>query len=130
IPMGFGCDRPWLIRTWDRCAGPRPGSRARCIMGPALRIPPGLEKSEVEWHRTWVESQLNHLTTQAEQWAESGLRGEGEIATLATPTPLASNREARKTEIYWRSHAQDRPPATDAQPPTELKIWDESREVA
>lgn len=130
IPMGFGFNRPWRLKTWDRFAVPKPGSRARCIMGPAIQIPPGLEKSEVEWHRQWVEGQLNHLTTQAEKWAESGLRGEGEIATLATPTPLESSREARKTEIYWRSHAQNRLPVPGAQSPTELRIWDGARDVA
>lgn len=71
VPIGFGYDRPWRNRkSWDHFAVPRPYSRCRAILGPRLQMPPGLEKQDIELHRQWVESQLEKLTTLAEDWAE------------------------------------------------------------
>ncbi len=71
VPIGIGYDRPWRNRkSWDKFAIPRPYSRCRAILGPRLQIPLGLEKHDIEYHRQWVESQLEMLTNLAEDWAE------------------------------------------------------------
>jgi lysophospholipid acyltransferase (LPLAT)-like uncharacterized protein len=71
VPIGFGLDRPWRSkRSWDQFAIPRPGSRARTILGPRIQVPADLDREQIEGHRLWIEEQLNALTTAAEQWAE------------------------------------------------------------
>lgn len=101
IPMGFGFDRPYRLNTWDQFALPRPFSRARMVMGEAITIPRRLEREDVEGHRLHVEKVLNHLTTSAEQWAESRLPGEGEVAFFPAAVPLAGVREYSWQRRFW-----------------------------
>jgi lysophospholipid acyltransferase (LPLAT)-like uncharacterized protein len=79
VPFGMGLDRPWRARSWDRFAIPRPGSRARAVVGPEIHIPPGLTRPELEQRRVGVETLLNSLCDEAESWATSGERREGAI---------------------------------------------------
>jgi lysophospholipid acyltransferase (LPLAT)-like uncharacterized protein len=74
VPIGFGLDRPWRAGSWDRFAIPKPGSRARGIMGPEIYIPPNLDRGQLELRRQGVERLLNDLTAEAEAWAEAGDR--------------------------------------------------------
>ena len=74
VTMGFGFDRPWRARSWDRFALPKPFSRARAVVGPALPIPADLDREGVEHYRVEAERMLNRLTLEAENWAESGTR--------------------------------------------------------
>lgn len=69
VPLGFGYDRPLRIPTWDRFAVPRPGSRARCVVGPAIFVPEHLTREGLEPYRRLVAEQLGTLTELAEQWA-------------------------------------------------------------
>lgn len=80
VPMGLGYDRPWRAKSWDRFAVPRPGSRARGIVGPEIEIPPHLDREALEQRRLAVERLLNDLTAEAEAWAETGQRRQGQIA--------------------------------------------------
>ncbi len=79
VPLGFGLDRPWRMKSWDSFAVPRPFSQARGIIGPAIHIPAGLERDKLEVCRQDVEQQLTDLTVEAEQWAASGAHREGEV---------------------------------------------------
>ncbi|HEY4308623.1 MAG TPA: lysophospholipid acyltransferase family protein [Pirellulales bacterium] len=74
VPMGFGYDRPWRFRSWDRFAIPRPFSRARAVVSPMMNIPPDLDRDGIEHYRREVERMLNRLTLEAEAWAEAGTR--------------------------------------------------------
>ena len=80
VPLGFGYERPWRARSWDRFAIPRPGSRARGIVGPEITIPPNLDRRELELRRQGVERLLNDLTDDAQCWADSGEQRLGSIA--------------------------------------------------
>ncbi len=80
VPMGLGYERPWRARSWDRFAVPKPWSRARGIVGPEIFIEPDLERDQLELRRQGVERLLNELTTEAEDWADSGKRRAGQIA--------------------------------------------------
>jgi lysophospholipid acyltransferase (LPLAT)-like uncharacterized protein len=79
VVMGFGYDRPWRANSWDKFAIPRPFSRARAVVGPPLRLPPNLNRADLENCRKRVERLLNCLTSEAEAWAASGTRKTGEI---------------------------------------------------
>lgn len=78
IAVGIGYDRPWRLPTWDRFAIPRPGSRGRTILSPEILIPPKLSKAGIEYYTRKVESLMNMLNANAEEWAEKGYSIEGE----------------------------------------------------
>ena len=80
VAMGFGFDRPWRMPTWDRFALPRPYSRARGVVSPAIQIPTDLDRDGLEHYRREVERLLNYLTTEAEAWAASGARHIAQVA--------------------------------------------------
>jgi lysophospholipid acyltransferase (LPLAT)-like uncharacterized protein len=79
VVMGFGFDRPWRAHSWDRFAVPRPFSRARAVIGPALRLAPDLDRAGLEACRQRAERLLNCLTCEAEAWATSGTPKAGEV---------------------------------------------------
>ncbi len=85
VPVGLGCDRPWRMNTWDNFAIPRPGSRGRLVVGPAIHIPADLDRDSLESRRVGVEQLLNRLTLEAEAWAEHGGPKEGEISLRREP---------------------------------------------
>jgi lysophospholipid acyltransferase (LPLAT)-like uncharacterized protein len=100
VPIGFGYDRPWRARSWDRFAVPRPFSRARCVMGPPLMLPPDLNRNQLEQCRKRVEHLLNCFTLEAEAWAAAGTRKAGEIVmttrsmTQNPPTAILNGNTA------------------------------------
>jgi lysophospholipid acyltransferase (LPLAT)-like uncharacterized protein len=74
VLMGYGYDRPWRARSWDRSAIPRFFSRARAISTGEVFIPRDLDRAGIEFWRQKMERLLNRLTEDAEAWAESGRR--------------------------------------------------------
>ncbi len=73
VPLGCGLQRPWRSRrSWDQFALPWPGTRARMVLGPAIAIPPDLDKSQLEAYRVHSEQLLVQVTTEAEAWANDG----------------------------------------------------------
>ena len=85
VPLGFGCDRPWRMNSWDRFAVPRPFSQIRAVVGPEVHVPTDLDRDDLERYRSGLENLLTDLTLEAEQWAESGQRRQGEVILSATP---------------------------------------------
>ncbi len=92
VAMGFGYDRPWRAKSWDRFAVPRPFSRARAVVSPEIFVPPGLDRPGLERWRLRVEQILNQLTDQAESWAESGKRLRGEMSARKQTGPILRRR--------------------------------------
>jgi len=84
VPLGLGVDRPWRTKSWDKHAVPRPFSQVRGIMGPALTIPPDLDRQQLEESRCRVERLVTDLTLEAEDWAASGTRRQGEVCMRPT----------------------------------------------
>jgi hypothetical protein len=89
VAMGFGYDRPWRTRSWDRFALPRSFSRARAVASPAINLPSDLDRDGVEYYRQRVEHLLNRLTVEAEAWAEAGTRKVNEVELRREPSPHA-----------------------------------------
>ncbi|MBL9122915.1 MAG: lysophospholipid acyltransferase family protein [Planctomycetaceae bacterium] len=92
VLLGLGCDRPWRAKSWDRFAIPRPYSRMRAVVSPALHLPANLDRQGLEHYRQSTETLLNRLTLEAEAWAESGTRKVGEAAALRIPSPHQPRR--------------------------------------
>ena len=104
VALGLGCDRPWRLPSWDRFAIPRPWSRCRGVISPAMHLPPDLDRDGLEHYRRQVERLLNRLTREAEEWAASGDRRQNELPVR--PGPLGKRRHA--VHLCHASHA---PPA-------------------
>jgi hypothetical protein len=106
VAMGFGYDRPWRMKSWDRFALPRPFSRARAVVSPELRLPSDLDREGVEHYRLHVERLLNRLTEEAEAWAASGTRKVDEVPVRAEPARQKAWRlDSAQPEIaapHWR----------------------------
>lgn len=79
VMMGFGCDRPWRVDSWDRFAVPKPFSRVRAVIGPPMHVPVDLDRAGLERARQRAERLMNCLSAEAEAWAESGTRKRGEV---------------------------------------------------
>lgn len=82
VAMGFGYNAPWRLGTWDHFAIPKPYSRARTVVSPAMTIPSKLDRDGVEHYRLQVERLLNRLTCEAEAWAEAGTPKIAEVPVL------------------------------------------------
>jgi lysophospholipid acyltransferase (LPLAT)-like uncharacterized protein len=90
VLMGFGYDRPWRAKSWDRFAVPRPFSRARAVMGPPLMLPPNMNRTQIEDHCERAEHLLNCFTDEAEAWAAAGTRKAGEVVMATRATTIAT----------------------------------------
>jgi len=94
VPLGFGYHKPWRYRrAWDQFAIPRPGSRARAVVGPKIIVPPDIEREDLEQWRVYTEYVLNHVTESAEQWATDGISRLGELPLFV--------QQAEKRHIPW-----------------------------
>jgi lysophospholipid acyltransferase (LPLAT)-like uncharacterized protein len=111
VCMGLGYDRPWRANSWDRFAVPRPWSRARGVVGPEIYIEPDLDRDELEQRRQGVERLLNELTTEAETWAASGERRDGQV-TIGRHARILGPLGA------WRGEAE----ATSPQRPADREV--------
>jgi hypothetical protein len=95
----MGCDRPWRLSTWDRFVVPRPYSRARGVISPAIRLPRDLDRDGIEHYRQRIEALLERLTQEAEAWAEAGTSKLNEHTPHCGPAPLGGTLEA--LEEWW-----------------------------
>lgn len=100
VVMGFGYDRCWRLPSWDRFAIPKPFARARAVVSPPIHVPPGLGRDELDEHRLRVERILTQLTDQAEDWARSRLRADGEQIARKQTAPLASRRTEENLRVF------------------------------
>jgi lysophospholipid acyltransferase (LPLAT)-like uncharacterized protein len=78
VPVGIGIDRAWRLNTWDQFAIPKPFARVRVITGPKIRIPKNLARPQLESNREGIAKLLIDLGQEAQVWAESGLKLNGE----------------------------------------------------
>ena len=107
VVMGFGYDRPWRANSWDRFAVPRPFSRARAIVGPAITVPADLDRAGLEACRQRAERLMNDLTGEAEAWAAAGTRKAGEVTVVPQigPPPQIELLNSTANTPTWRAHA-------------------------
>ena len=86
VPLGCGFDRPWRNRkSWDQFAIPRPSSRARIVLGPAIYVPRKQTKEQIEAIRQYAETLLHAVTLESETWAADGSLRIGERAFYPVP---------------------------------------------
>jgi lysophospholipid acyltransferase (LPLAT)-like uncharacterized protein len=87
VAAGFGYQRPWRMKSWDRFALPRPWSRAVCVTGVPIAVPADAEREQLEEYRRRVEDELLRYSLMAEQCAENGTQpqqqGHPRVAEMA-----------------------------------------------
>jgi lysophospholipid acyltransferase (LPLAT)-like uncharacterized protein len=88
LPVGVGYQQAWRARSWDRFAVPKPGSRAKLLLGAPLAVPAGLGAAGLERYRLWLQAELDRLDAAAGRWAETGRL----TVPPATPVPVAATR--------------------------------------
>lgn len=71
VPIGVGFQRPWRAGSWDKFAVPKPGSRAKAILGVPFAVPARLKTAELEPYVHRLQSEMDRLTAAAERWAET-----------------------------------------------------------
>jgi hypothetical protein len=74
VPFGIGYTHAWRTRSWDRFALPLPGSAAVIVVAPAVRVPRGLDRAQLESYRRLVEEQMRAASDAAERWAATGAK--------------------------------------------------------
>jgi lysophospholipid acyltransferase (LPLAT)-like uncharacterized protein len=74
VPVGFGLQNPWRLRSWDSFALPRPGNRATCVTGSPIHVPPHANGEVRAECRVRLDDALAEATGAAEAWAETGIR--------------------------------------------------------
>lgn len=72
VPTGFGYQKPWRLKSWDRFAVPWPGSRGTCVTAAPITVPANASREQLEHYRQRVEQSLHEVSWLAESWAESG----------------------------------------------------------
>ncbi|MGL6073339.1 MAG: lysophospholipid acyltransferase family protein [Fimbriiglobus sp.] len=80
VPVGIGYQSPFRMKSWDRFAVPRPGSRAVLINGEPMTIPAGLRSEGLERYRVIVQAEMERLNAIAEAWAKTGRVNPADIA--------------------------------------------------
>ncbi|MDG1872385.1 MAG: DUF374 domain-containing protein [Mariniblastus sp.] len=78
VPVGVGVSNPFRLNTWDKFAIPSHRSRIRMIFGPKIHIPRKCSRERLENSRVAVQRLLTDLTVQAEDWATSKRKMQGE----------------------------------------------------
>jgi lysophospholipid acyltransferase (LPLAT)-like uncharacterized protein len=91
IPVGAGMSRAWRARSWDRFAVPVPWSAAVCLFGPAIKVPPNLDRQQLEHYRQIVEAEMLRVTEKAEQLAlqRTGKKKEAAAEQAVAQRPAA-----------------------------------------
>ena len=69
IPILWGVDRCWTLKTWDRYMIPKPFARLVYYFGEPVWVPPSAGKTDLESYRTMLEHRLNEGTT----WCDAQL---------------------------------------------------------
>ena len=68
VPVGLSAEKAIYIKSWDRYMLPYPFSRARMVMGKALRIPENATPEQVEETRLKLEAEINRMEAIANDW--------------------------------------------------------------
>lgn len=85
VLVGIGYDHPRRLKSWDRFALPKYGTRARVVASDDIYIPENIDREKIQFYCQKIEKQLTFLTEQAENWAQSGDFYEGQSDMIAGP---------------------------------------------
>jgi lysophospholipid acyltransferase (LPLAT)-like uncharacterized protein len=87
-PLGVAYHKAWRLRSWDRFAIPKPGSRAKVVSGEPFEIPKQIRSDTLEQYRLRVQAELERLTVLAEHWAATN---RFDASAAAAPAPSSTS---------------------------------------
>ncbi len=82
IPIGAAVSDCWRIPSWDRMIAPKPGTRARYVIGEVIEIPANLSRDELEVYRQKAQAALDDAQARAERLAAGDTTHEKPLLTL------------------------------------------------
>ena len=68
VPLGFAFEKAFRLKSWDRFAVPRPGSKVWCVAGRPVAVPAGIRGGELDHWGSVVQSALDATVHAAECW--------------------------------------------------------------
>ncbi len=74
VPVGVGYQKAFRLKSWDRFAVPRPGTRACVVCAEPISVAPGLKTAGLEAVTADVQAAVDRMTALAEAWARTGVR--------------------------------------------------------
>jgi lysophospholipid acyltransferase (LPLAT)-like uncharacterized protein len=93
VPVGIGYTRAWRAQSWDRFAVPLPFTTIAAVIGEPIAILCELDRGSMLHYKSQVQSTLQQLTEDAEDWA-ARLRSQGR---RAQPPAIPRVAELRKS---------------------------------
>ena len=95
VPIGLAYERPWRLGSWDKLAIPRPFSRVVICFGPALPVPAGADREQLESHRLRITALMEESTSRAESLLRRWRKGE-KLPLISPEAKAASGTTQRK----------------------------------
>ena len=68
VPLGFAFHKAFRLKSWDRFAVPRPGSKVWCVAGPPVAVPAGIKGAGLEEWGRLIQRSLDGVTAAAAAW--------------------------------------------------------------
>ncbi len=72
MPFVVECEKFWTINSWDNLQIPKPFTKARIFIAPPIYVVENADENAVEEARLNLQTQLDELTANGEQWRNSG----------------------------------------------------------
>ena len=70
VPIGFGWQRAWRMKSWDRFAVPVPFSAASCVTTEPIHVPQTTDRDQLEVYRCNVQEAMDRATVTAQRMFE------------------------------------------------------------
>ena len=71
MPFVFECEKYWTLNNWDKLQIPKPFTRAKLFIGEPIDVSKDANEAEIENKRAELQSKLDELTANGEQWRNS-----------------------------------------------------------
>ncbi len=72
IPLSFGAERRWILKSWDALLIPRPFTRGVFVWGEPLRVDPEADEGEITKMREILAERLDAITREADHFFSEG----------------------------------------------------------
>jgi len=72
VPTAFSCSRCWKIKgSWTDLVIPKPFAKVFLLAGDPIKVPPALERNELQRYATLLQADMDRLNDEAERLAAS-----------------------------------------------------------
>jgi lysophospholipid acyltransferase (LPLAT)-like uncharacterized protein len=68
LPFTISIERKWVMPSWDGFIVPKPFSRARVLIAPAIEVPAGADENAMESVQKRIQDALDDLCARGDSW--------------------------------------------------------------